>query len=186
MPYLTAMSQFRDSVREHARELKATEILKLSDRLRDEVLPNLGVRLEDREGSASAVKLVDKETLLKERETKKALEAEKAAEKERKKAEAAVAQAAKDAQKKINPKEMFLHETDKYSAFDDKVYFYKNKSIGCYKCFIWNLFTGYSHVRRQWRGGEQGSNQEAAKTSTGTGEEVQRVSCFSGRNRLEG
>lgn len=122
MPYLTALSQFRDAVRENARDLKATEILKLCDRLRDEVLPNLGVRLEDREGAAaSAIKLVDKETLLRERDAKKALEAEKAAEKERKKAEAAAAQAVKDAQRKINPKDMFLHETDKYSAFDDKV-----------------------------------------------------------------
>lgn len=121
MPYLTALSQFRDAVRENARDLKAVQILQLCDQLRDEVLPNVGVRLEDREGSASAVKLVDKETLLREREAKRLAEAERAAEKERKKAEAAAAQAAKDAQKKINPKEMFLHETDKYSAFDDKV-----------------------------------------------------------------
>lgn len=50
MPYLTAMSEFRDSVREHARNLKATDILKVCDNLRDEILPNMGVRLEDREG----------------------------------------------------------------------------------------------------------------------------------------
>ncbi len=50
MPYLTAMSEFRDSVREQARSLKATEILKECDNLRDEILPNMGVRLEDREG----------------------------------------------------------------------------------------------------------------------------------------
>lgn len=51
MPYLTALSEFRDSVREHARSLKATEILKVCDNLRDEILPNMGVRLEDREGN---------------------------------------------------------------------------------------------------------------------------------------
>lgn len=50
MPHLMALAQFRNSVRENARELKATEILRLCDALRDEVLPNLGVRLEDREG----------------------------------------------------------------------------------------------------------------------------------------
>lgn len=50
MPYLSAMSEFRDSVREHARNLKATDILKVCDNLRDEILPNMGVRLEDREG----------------------------------------------------------------------------------------------------------------------------------------
>lgn len=72
-------------------------------------------------GGPSAVKLVDKTTLLKERELKKIQELEKAAEKERKKAELAQQAAAKDAAKKVNPKEMFLHETDKYSAFDEKV-----------------------------------------------------------------
>lgn len=72
-------------------------------------------------GSASAVKLVDRETLLKEREAKKAFDAEKSAEKERKRLEVAAAQAAKDVQRKIDPKEMFLSETEKYSAFDENV-----------------------------------------------------------------
>uniref|UniRef100_A0A336KAQ1 Cysteine--tRNA ligase, cytoplasmic n=1 Tax=Culicoides sonorensis TaxID=179676 RepID=A0A336KAQ1_CULSO len=120
LPYLTPLAEFRNAIREQARTLKATEILKLCDQLRDEVLPNLGVRLEDREGKPSALKLVDRETLIKEREAKKAAEAEKLAEKERKKAELAAAQAAKEAQKKINPLEMFKLEKDKYSAFDDK------------------------------------------------------------------
>lgn len=119
MPYLTVLSDFRNSIREQARTLKATEILKLCDQLRDDVLPNRGVRLEDREGQPSALKLVDKDILLKEREVKRRVEAEKAAEKERKKAEAGAAAAAKEAQKKINPKDMFRGETDKYSAFDD-------------------------------------------------------------------
>ena len=48
MPYLNAMADFRDNVRRAARELKATEILKECDRLRDDVLPDLGVRLEDK------------------------------------------------------------------------------------------------------------------------------------------
>lgn len=50
MPYLGIMAEFRDSIRNTARELKATEILKECDRLRDDVLPTIGVRLEDREG----------------------------------------------------------------------------------------------------------------------------------------
>lgn len=50
MPYLTPLADFRNAIREQARSLKATEILKLCDQLRDETLPNLGVRLEDREG----------------------------------------------------------------------------------------------------------------------------------------
>ena len=48
MPYLNAMADFRDNVRRAARELKATEILQECDRLRDDVLPDLGVRLEDK------------------------------------------------------------------------------------------------------------------------------------------
>lgn len=120
MPYLSILADFRDNIRVHARTLKATDILTECDKLRDEVLPNVGVRLEDREGGASAVKLVDKETLLKEKEAKKQAELEKAAEKERKKAELVAAQAAKEAQKKIKSSEMFLNETDKYSKFDEQ------------------------------------------------------------------
>lgn len=46
------------------------------DRLRDKVLPELGVRLEDRT-SQTCVKLVDKETLLREKQQKRAVEAAK-------------------------------------------------------------------------------------------------------------
>ncbi|EAT44292.1 AAEL004345-PA [Aedes aegypti] len=120
MPYLVALSDFRTAVREQARTLKATDILQLCDQIRDDILPNLGVRLEDREGNLSALKLVDRDVLLKEREAKRAEEARKVAEKERKKAEAAATQAAKDAQRKINPVDMFRSETDKYSAFDER------------------------------------------------------------------
>lgn len=61
--------------------------------------------------------MVDKEILMKERDAKKLQETEKL----RKKNELTALQAAKDAHKKINPKEMFLNEIDKYSAFDDNV-----------------------------------------------------------------
>lgn len=138
-PYLRILADFRDNVRSQAKTLKATDILKECDRLRDDVLPNIGVRLEDREGKhlgrcfcadnkesffpgeASAVKLVDRDTLLKEREAKKRAELEKAAEKERKKAELAAAQANKEALRKIPPSEMFKTEIDKYSKFDENV-----------------------------------------------------------------
>lgn len=119
MPFVKTMADFRGSVREQARQLKAVEILKLCDDLRDEQLPNLGVRLEDKENGPAAIKLMTKEALLKEREQKKAQELEKAAEKERKRLELLALATAKEAQKKINPKEMFLGETDKYSAFDE-------------------------------------------------------------------
>ncbi|KAH8277702.1 hypothetical protein KR018_003747 [Drosophila ironensis] len=119
LPYVQSMAKFRNLVREQAKALKALDILKLCDDLRDNVLPNLGVRLEDKDGGQYAVKLVDRDSLLREREAKLAAEAEKAAEKERKKQAAAEAAAAKEAQRRVNPKEMFLGETEKYSAFDE-------------------------------------------------------------------
>jgi phosphoenolpyruvate synthase/pyruvate phosphate dikinase len=47
------------------------ELFKLCDQLRDDVLPNLGVRLEDRgKGQEAIWKYEDKEVLLREREAK--------------------------------------------------------------------------------------------------------------------
>ncbi|XP_061178212.1 cysteine--tRNA ligase, cytoplasmic-like isoform X1 [Saccostrea echinata] len=115
MPFLTAFAQFREDVRTISREQKATEILKLCDNLRDDVLPNLGVRLEDGI-SPPTIKLVDRETLMKEREEKLKQEELKRQEKEKRKQE----MEAKLAQEKIPPWELFKKETDKYSQFDDK------------------------------------------------------------------
>ncbi|KAJ2950710.1 hypothetical protein O0L34_g8970 [Tuta absoluta] len=115
MPYLEALSTFRAGVRAAARAGQPHEILALCDQLRDEVLPELGVRLEDKP-DRTVMKLVSKEELMKEREEKKRIEAEK----QRKKQELLEAQRLKEEQKKIPPTEMFKKETDKYSQFDDK------------------------------------------------------------------
>ncbi|KAM9317540.1 cysteine--tRNA ligase, cytoplasmic isoform 2-T2 [Pholidichthys leucotaenia] len=119
MPYLTVLSDFREGVRKIAREQKVMELLQLCDVVRDDTLPELGVRLEDHEGLPTVVKLVDKETLLKEKEEKKRMEEEKKRKKEeaaRKKQEQEMAKLAK---MKIPPCEMFRSETDKYSKFDE-------------------------------------------------------------------
>lgn len=122
MPYLTVLAEFRNDVRDMVRAQKpAMEILTKCDSIRDDVLPNLGVRLEDRDGGAFSIKLMDRETLMRERDAKKQAEAQKQALKEKKRQEAAAAAAALEAQRKINPKDMFRNETDKYSAFDDRV-----------------------------------------------------------------
>ncbi|XP_035538198.1 cysteine--tRNA ligase, cytoplasmic isoform X1 [Morone saxatilis] len=119
MPYLSVLSDFRESVRRIAREQKVTELLQLCDVVRNDTLPELGVRLEDHEGLPTVVKLVDKETLLKEREEKKQMEEEKKKKKEeaaRKKQEQEMAKLEK---MKVPPCEMFRAETDKYSKFDE-------------------------------------------------------------------
>nr|XP_025859983.1 cysteine--tRNA ligase, cytoplasmic isoform X3 [Vulpes vulpes] len=71
MPYLQVLSEFREGVRKIAREQKVPEVLQLSDALRDDILPELGVRLEDHEGLPTVVKLGDREALLREREEKR-------------------------------------------------------------------------------------------------------------------
>ncbi|XP_022446800.1 cysteine--tRNA ligase, cytoplasmic isoform X2 [Delphinapterus leucas] len=71
MPYLQVLSEFREGVRRVAREHRVPEVLQLSDALRDDILPELGVRFEDHEGLPTVVKLVDRDTLLREREEKK-------------------------------------------------------------------------------------------------------------------
>ena len=66
MPYLTALANFREDIRNMARVAKNIDILKECDRIRDEVLPKLGVRLEDR-ANQTTVKLEDPEVLERER-----------------------------------------------------------------------------------------------------------------------
>ena len=55
LPFVRVLSQFRDEVRGVAREIKAVSILQSCDNVRDNVLPELGVRLEDREVGEPAV-----------------------------------------------------------------------------------------------------------------------------------
>ncbi|XP_014742802.1 PREDICTED: cysteine--tRNA ligase, cytoplasmic isoform X2 [Sturnus vulgaris] len=119
MPYLQVLSEFREGVRQIAREKKVTEVLQLSDALRDDILPELGVRFEDHEGLPTVVKLVDKDTLLKEREEKKKIEEEKKRKKEEAARKKQQQEAAKLEKMKIPPHEMFKLELDKYSMFDE-------------------------------------------------------------------
>merc|ERR1712110_1108701 len=102
MPYLDALALFRDDVRLAARGIGggAVPILKKCDELRDDVLPLLGVRLEDKENEPTVIKLVDKEELMKEKEEKRIAEAKK----------------------KIHPTEYFktTEFEGKFSKFDEK------------------------------------------------------------------
>ncbi|TKC52264.1 hypothetical protein EI555_000383 [Monodon monoceros] len=119
MPYLQVLSEFREGVRRVAREHRVPEVLQLSDALRDDILPELGVRFEDHEGLPTVVKLVDRDTLLREREEKKRAEEEKRRKKEEAARKRQEQEAARLAKMKVPPSEMFLSESDKYSKFDE-------------------------------------------------------------------
>ncbi|KAG8901425.1 hypothetical protein FRB99_005313 [Tulasnella sp. 403] len=108
LPYLQALSTFRDNVRQLAiKQAPQKEILALCDKLRDEDLVPLGVALDDQEDGKALVKLVDPETLIRARDEKLAAIAAKAT----KKAAAAEAERAKKQARmekgKISPEEMF-------------------------------------------------------------------------------
>ena len=118
-PVLDVFCTFRDQVRAAARTGDVSTLLNLCDKVRDDDLPECGVRLEDRTTGGAIWKLGDKEQLLEEKRKKdeeKALKEQqkKQAEEDRKrKAEEQAAQA------KILPSEMFRSQTEKYSKFDD-------------------------------------------------------------------
>ena len=58
MPYVQAFSDFRDVVRTVAISVKNREILTECDRVRNEILPDLGVRLEDQGMNRGSIRLL--------------------------------------------------------------------------------------------------------------------------------
>ncbi|CAF1167383.1 unnamed protein product [Adineta ricciae] len=101
MPYVEQFALFRDAVRTQAIAVKNTEILTLCDHVRNEVLPELGVRLEDRTGSNQAtIKFCDPQVLREEREKALLAEKNKQEEKERRKIQQQLDKEAKEAKKK--------------------------------------------------------------------------------------
>jgi len=114
-PFLDTITQFREEVRSAARAKETGKVLSACDKLRDESLPLLGVRLDDNATGGAIWKLGNKEELAKEVEQKR-------------KAEQAKIDAKLEAQKreqeklekaKVPPGQMFRGMADKYSAFDE-------------------------------------------------------------------
>jgi len=69
-PLMDILSRFRDLIKDKAGE-GPKELFRMCDELRDDILPHLGVRLEDRaKGQPAIWKYEDKAVLLKEREAK--------------------------------------------------------------------------------------------------------------------
>jgi cysteinyl-tRNA synthetase len=117
-PYLDAVTNFRQKVRLAAMGKDVSTVLQAADELRDTILPELGVRLEDKGSGVDVVsvwKMEDPEVLRMERARK---EAEKAAKEEEKEANRRRLKE-KEEKNKVSPSEMFKNQTDLYSAFDE-------------------------------------------------------------------
>lgn len=137
-PFLDVLTKFRETVRIAAITGDGNTnqaILNAADALRDDILPELGIRMEDKGSGKDVVtvwKLDDPEVLRKEKEQKEEAKRAKLKQKE----EAARKLKEKEEKAKQNPVEMFLHMTDLYSNFDaiTGMLIYKMKS-SLYNCF---------------------------------------------------
>ncbi|KAG8716963.1 hypothetical protein FRC08_008423 [Ceratobasidium sp. 394] len=108
LPYLRAMSGFRDSVRQLAMSgASAKEILALCDKLRDVDLIPLGVALDDQDDGKALVKLVSPDALIKARDEKLAALADKSTKKAAQADAAKAKQLAKLEKGKVSPLDMF-------------------------------------------------------------------------------
>jgi len=117
-PYLDALTSFRETVRVAAIGKDMSGVLKAADALRDDVLPDLGVRMEDKGSGVDCVsvwKLDDPAKMRMEREQKEA--AKRAKEEQRQ--EALRKQREREEKAKIPPQEMYRGMTDQYSKFDE-------------------------------------------------------------------
>ena len=122
-PLLDALTEFRSVVRSAGRAKDLAAVLTACDQLRDEVLPLLGVRLEDT-ATDSTWKLEDPQVILAELAAKKAAAEEAAARKAAAKEEAARKAAEKEARAKVSPAEWLRTRTADdgtplYSAWDE-------------------------------------------------------------------
>jgi cysteinyl-tRNA synthetase len=125
-PLLDAFAAYRDSVRKISRtdQTKAGKyLLELSDAMRDDVLPPLGVRLEDRgEGESAKWILEDSASLMLEIERKRKGEAEKSAIKAALKATRLAKEEEELEKGHVAPGDMFKigEYAGKYSAYDNR------------------------------------------------------------------
>ena len=121
--YLDAFVLFRDELRTLAREKGLKEVLELCDNVRDNVLIDLGVRVEDRnsaaDGQGSLWKLDDPAVLKKELEEKRQKQKEAAEKKKKNK----IAALSKDLKRweaaTVSPDKLFLGD-DRFGKCDEK------------------------------------------------------------------
>jgi len=122
-PLLDLMTAFRDEIRTLAQNgASAKELLAACDAVRDVGLPELGVKLDDREGGA-LWKLYDADELKKEIAREREAKEEKERAKRLAKEEAERKAAEKEAKAKVPPSDMFKTFSEYeglYSKYDDE------------------------------------------------------------------
>lgn len=122
LPYVKVLSEFRDTVRQLAKNKAVpAEFLSTTDTLRGELV-KMGISLDDRPNGGALIKFLnetEKEEFLRQQEAKK----QQAIEKERKKQEQAAANQKKEQERldkmKISPKDLFQDRT-LYSEWDEQ------------------------------------------------------------------
>ena len=116
---MDSLTEFRDKVRNSAKTTKNTEVLQLCDEMRDSVLPELGIKLEDRSNQGAVWKRGDPLDIMREIQSKKEQEEES----KRKKEQLAQLKREREQQQRekasVHPTQMFLHMTDTYSNWDE-------------------------------------------------------------------
>ena len=113
-PFIDVIAKFRDEIKNSCINDKDTKkILNICDNLRDNILPYLGVKIEDKGKNEHSIwKFYDKDEFIKEKENQKKI---KESQKAIKEAEA------KEREERLstNAKEYYAKMTDKYSKWDE-------------------------------------------------------------------
>lgn len=118
-PVLDAFTDFRAQIRQSARDrVPHDELLAQCDAVRDNVLPELGVRLEDKGQAGSVWKLDDPAVLIRERDEKRAAARANAVKKLTSQLKAREADLEKAIGAATPALEFIAAQRDKYSAFD--------------------------------------------------------------------
>jgi len=115
-PFVDVLSKFRDNIKSSAAtEKDTTKILKLCDEFRDDILPYLGIKIEDKgKGVPSIWKIYeDKDAFIKEIKRQKEMAEQKKKEKE-------IQAKERELKNSTTAKEWYALQNDKYTKYDEE------------------------------------------------------------------
>jgi cysteinyl-tRNA synthetase len=122
MPYLQVLSNFRDKMRVLAKSTTSgstgNDLLSICDELRDDILPDLGVLLDDRDEGRALVKIMDPAVLRADRDDKLKRDLEKRLAKEEASKKLQLKRLERLYRGRIAPSEMFMQRKEEFSHFD--------------------------------------------------------------------